>query len=253
MQLHDLSVEFDEGFQLKHINWQIEQHQHWLITGANGAGKSALAAVLAGYGEILAGSTSGLPSRIGWVSFEAQAELIQAELKKDDADILDVISLGTPVSEIIFTDEIDSVTAQDLIQKFELNYILDRAFRRLSTGESRKVMLIRALSCDADLLILDEPFDGLDSATHAMLQNHLAEVVQHTPVVMVLNRFDEIPDFISHIAYMEQGELRYQVEREDAQAYAELYQLLHLKTTNLQVPAADAEAKNSRARPHNNP
>jgi len=243
MQLHDLSVEFDEGFQLKDINWQIEQHQHWLITGANGAGKSALAAVLAGYGEILAGSTSGIPSKIGWVSFEAQAELIQAELKKDDADIVDVISLGTPVSEIIFTDEINSVTAQDLIQKFELNYILDRAFRKLSTGESRKVMLIRALSCDADLLILDEPFDGLDSATHAMLQNHLAQVVQHTPVVMVLNRFDEIPSFISHIAYMEQGELRYQVEREDAQAYAELYQLLHLKTTNLEVPAADAEAQ----------
>ena len=243
MQLHDLSVEFDEGFQLKDINWQIEQHQHWLITGANGAGKSALAAVLAGYGEILAGSTSGIPSTIGWVSFEAQAELIQAELKKDDADIVDVISLGTPVSEIIFTDEINSVTAQGLIQKFELNYILERAFRKLSTGESRKVMLIRALSCDADLLILDEPFDGLDSATHTMLQNHLAQVVQHTPVVMVLNRFDEIPSFISHIAYMEQGELRYQVEREDAQAYAELYQLLHLKTTNLEVPTADAEAK----------
>ena len=241
MQLHDLSVEFDEGFQLKDINWQIEQHQHWLITGANGAGKSALAAVLAGYGEILAGSTSGIPSKIGWVSFEAQAELIQTELKKDDADILDVISLGTPVREIIFTDEIDPIIAQDLIHKFELNYILERAFRKLSTGESRKVMLIRALSCHADLLILDEPFDGLDSTAHTMLQDHLIEVVQHTPVVMVLNRFDEIPDFISHIAYVEQGELRHQVKRTDTQAYNELYQLLHLKTTDLQVPAADTE------------
>jgi len=239
--LTDLSVEFDEGFQLKHIDWQIEQHQHWLITGANGAGKSALAAVLAGYGEILAGSTSGFPSKIGWVSFEAQAELIQAELKKDDADILDVISLGTPVREIIFTDEIDPVIARDLIQKFELNYILDRAFRKLSTGESRKVMLIRALSCDADLLILDEPFDGLDSTAHAMLQKHLIEVVEHTPVVMVLNRFDEIPDFISHIAYVEKGELRHQVNRQDTKSYNELYQLLHLKTTDLQVPTADTE------------
>ena len=241
IQLHNLAVEFDEGFQLKHINWQIEQHQHWLITGANGAGKSALAAVLAGYGEILAGNTSGLPCNIGWVSFEAQAELIQAELKKDDADILDVISLGTPVREIIFTAEIDTTVAQGLIHKFELNYILDRAFRKLSTGESRKVILIRALSCHADLLILDEPFDGLDSTAHTLLQHHLAEVVQHTPVVMVLNRFDEIPEFISHIAYMEQGELRHQVKREDTQAYGELYQLLHLKTTDLQVPVADTD------------
>ncbi|HAW17828.1 MAG TPA: molybdenum ABC transporter ATP-binding protein, partial [Oceanospirillaceae bacterium] len=60
--------------------------QLWLITGANGAGKSALAAVLVGYGDILAGHTEGMPVTIGWVSFEAQAELIQAELKKDNAD-----------------------------------------------------------------------------------------------------------------------------------------------------------------------
>ena len=125
LQLQDLSVEFDEGFKLNQINWQIEQHQHWLITGANGAGKSALAAVLAGCGEILSGSTSGLPSNIGWVSFEAQAELIQAELKKDDADILDVISLGTPVREIIFTAQINANIANDLIQKFELEYLLE--------------------------------------------------------------------------------------------------------------------------------
>jgi molybdate transport system ATP-binding protein len=240
LQLQDLSVEFDEGFKLNQINWQIEQHQHWLITGANGAGKSALAAVLAGCGEILSGSTSGLPSNIGWVSFEAQAELIQAELKKDDADILDVISLGTPVREIIFTAQINANIANDLIQKFELEYLLERAFRKLSTGETRKVMLIRALACKAELLILDEPFDGLDQASHTMLQNHLAQVATHTPVVMVLNRFDEIPDFISHVAYMEQGQLRYQVERQDTKAYNELYQLLHLKTTDLQVPDKDA-------------
>jgi len=239
--LTDLSVEFDEGFQLKHINWHIKQHQHWLITGANGAGKSALAAVLAGYGEILAGSTSGLPPNIGWVSFEAQAQLIQAELKKDDADILDVISLGTPVREIIFTKEIDPIVAQDLIQKFELDYLLERAFRKLSTGESRKVMLIRALSCHADLLILDEPFDGLDQTSHTMLQDHLAHVVKHTPVVMVLNRFDEIPNFVSHVAYVEDGELRHQVMRDDTQAFNELNQLLHLKTTHLQVPLAQTD------------
>jgi len=241
MLLQDLSVEFDEGFQLKHINWQVEEQQHWLITGANGAGKSALAAVLAGYGEILSGSTSGIPSKVGWVSFEAQAELIQAELKKDDADILDVISLGTPVREIIFTEGINSTSAQSLITLFELDYLLERSFRKLSTGESRKVMLIRALSCNAELLILDEPFDGLDANTHALLQTHLTDIAQHTPIVMVLNRFDEIPDFISHIAYMEAGELRHQVARTDTEAYAELYQLLHLKTTQLQVPAADTD------------
>jgi molybdate transport system ATP-binding protein len=100
-------------------------------------------------------------------------------------------------------------------------------------------MLIRALACEPDLLVLDEPFDGLDAATLAMLQAHLAGLVGKVPMVLVLNRFDEMPDFITHIAYVDQGELRHQIRRDDEQAYAELYQLLHLKTTGLEVPAAD--------------
>ncbi len=96
--LKNLTVNFDDRFQLNNINWQITPDQHWMITGTNGAGKSALAAVLAGAGDIVSGEVKGIPPRVGLVSFEAQAELIAAELKKDDADIMDVIAEGTPVA-----------------------------------------------------------------------------------------------------------------------------------------------------------
>lgn len=241
IRLADLSVDFDDRFQLNDINWTIEPQQHWVITGTNGAGKSALAAVLAGAGEILKGSVEGLPARAGVVSFEAQAELIAAELKKDDADIMDVISEGTPVREMLYDDCADQPLAEDLVAKFGLEKLLDRAFRKLSTGESRKVMLIRALASKPDLLVLDEPFDGLDANTLAMLQQYLTSLIETVPMVMVLNRFDEFPDFITDIAYVEDGQLRHQVSRADEQAYADLYQLLHLKTTDLQVPLADSE------------
>ena len=246
--LDDLSVNFDDRFHLHHINWTIEPNQHWVITGTNGSGKSALAAVLAGVGDIEQGTLSGVPSRVGLVSFEAQAELIAKELKKDDADIMDVISLGTPVQEMIFEECADPELAADLVEKFGLSHLLDRAFRKLSTGETRKVMLIRALSSKPDLLILDEPFDGLDVDTLAMLQQHLASIIDTTPMVMVLNRFDEMPDFITHVAYLEKvaddcGQLAFKVDRQDKSAFSELYQLLHLKTTDLQVPAPDSASK----------
>lgn len=258
IQLNKATISFDDRFTLSEIDWIIEPHQHWVITGTNGSGKSALAAALAGVGKIEAGTIQGLPNNVGLVSFEAQAELIAKELKKDDADIMDVISLGTPVSEMIFEQCQDPDLASELVEKFGLSKLLDRAFRKLSTGETRKVMLIRALASKPDLLILDEPFDGLDVDTLAMLQAHLASIIDTVPMVMVLNRFDEMPDFITHIAYLDKerlekmrgdkqrgdsGRLAFTVERQDEAAFNELYQLLHLKTTDLSVPEADPATK----------
>jgi len=253
ISLKKATVTFDERFTLTDIDWDITSNQHWVITGTNGSGKSALAAVLAGVGDIESGSISGLPKRVGLVSFEAQAELIAKELKKDDADIMDVISLGTPVHEMIFDRCQNPELAQKLVEKFGLSKLLDRAFRKLSTGETRKVMLIRALSSKPDLLILDEPFDGLDVDTLAMLQEHLASIINTVPMIMVLNRFDEMPDFITHVAYMDKdgsgkngsnrGKLTLTIDRQDKAAFNELYQLLHLKTTDLNVPEADPANK----------
>ncbi len=245
IRLTDLTVNFDDRFKLNAINWQIEPQEHWVITGTNGSGKSALAAVLAGVldksAECVSGCIEGLPARVGLMSFEAQAELIEAELRKDDADIMDVISEGTPVSEILYEDCQDCELAEQLVIKFGLEPLLDRAFRKLSTGESRKVMLIRALASKPDLLVLDEPFDGLDAKTLAMLQEYLQTLINTVPMVMVLNRFDEFPRFITHIAYVENGELQHRISRDDTKAYSALYQLLHLKTTDLSIPEADPE------------
>ena len=63
IQLASLTVDFDERFQLVDVDWQIEPGQHWMITGTNGSGKSALAAVLAGAGDIVCISTYPMGNR----------------------------------------------------------------------------------------------------------------------------------------------------------------------------------------------
>ena len=131
--------------------------------------------------------------------------------------------------------------ADALCEQFGLNGLLDRAFRKLSTGETRKVMLIRALTCDPELLILDEPFEGLDAASLRALQAHLREVSQSVPIVLVLNRLDQCPSFVTHVAYMHTGELKHTVERDDKSGFEQLSQLLHISTTDLQIPPADPD------------
>jgi molybdate transport system ATP-binding protein len=236
--LSNLSVQFETYFSLNSINWEITSDQHWAIVGTNGSGKSALAAILTGAGDIIAGEINGLPQQVAIASFEAQAELIEAELKKDDADLLDVVSIGTPVRELLDQTCSDQVLQQRLIEAFNLEGLLDRGFRKLSSGESRKLMLIRALTSRAQLLILDEPFEGLDANSCLYLHQLLEDIAQHTSIVMVLNRLDEIPDFISHIAYVNNAVLALQIDTNDCDAMSNLTQLMHLKTTGLSVPAA---------------
>jgi molybdate transport system ATP-binding protein len=192
-------------------------------------------------GEPISGSIQGLPSNTALVSFEAQAELIERERKKDDADILDVIPEGTPVKELLQLPSTDPEHLAELIDLFKFQDLLERGFRKLSTGETRKLMLIRALACKPDLLVVDEPFEGLDLASTQLLAELLQKLAASTQIIMVLNRVDEIPAFITHMAYMEHGKLLHRVAVNDPIASADLQQLLHLKTTNLSIPPAPSE------------
>jgi len=243
INLSNLTVQFDQHFTLNDVNWIIEPGQHWSVAGINGSGKSALVATLTRQGDIVEGSINGTPERVATVSFEAQAALIEAERRKDDADLLDVIAEGTPVQQILDQTCTDKSLQQQLIAAFNIGHLLDQGFRKLSSGETRKLMLIRALASNPQLLILDEPFEGLDAASHTYLSNLLQQISATTQIILVLNRFDEIPDYISHIAYTENGRLTHQVDRNDLPAVANLSQLLHLKTTNLSVPHADGDHK----------
>jgi molybdate transport system ATP-binding protein len=240
--LSNLCVNFDDHFFLNNINWRLNDSQHWVITGANGSGKSALAACLIGAGDIESGSVTGLPINIAVVSFEAQAALIAAERQKDDADILDVITEGTSVQEILDEGCKNPAEQRRLIKAFDFESLLTRSFRKLSTGETRKVILIKALTSEADLLILDEPFEGLDQYSEQLLKNELQQYSKKIPMILVLNRFDEIPDFVSDIAFVDHGELAHTISRSDDDAVAELQQLLHLKTSDLTIPPKEGNS-----------
>ncbi|MDH4021312.1 MAG: ATP-binding cassette domain-containing protein, partial [Xanthomonadales bacterium] len=159
----DACIRFNESFELLDINWILKPGQVWAIMGASGSGKSALAAALTGAGEISSGTLDGIVANAGVVSLESQAELIERERLRDDSDITDKVNPGTPVRNML--DEVckDPELLEQLITLFRLDSLLDRGFRKLSSGETRKVLFTRALISQPDMLIVDGPFEGLDA------------------------------------------------------------------------------------------
>lgn len=239
IQFKNLNVKFSKYFQLKDINWQLSQEQHWAILGPNGSGKSALAAVLLQQGEILSGELNGLPDNIASVSFEAQQELIERERLEDDSDITDQITEGRLVHELLEETARDSQDIQPLTEQLGIQALLHRGFRKLSTGETRKVLLARALLSQPDLLILDEPFDGLDHQAAVNLKSILQKIQSTQAMLLILNRLDEVPAFISHIALMNQGALAQTLDCNNREHMQQLNHLFHLQQTDLKIPPAD--------------
>ncbi|MDB4283697.1 ATP-binding cassette domain-containing protein, partial [Akkermansiaceae bacterium] len=138
------------------------QDSHTGIIGRNGSGKSQFAAALA----------ESSPDSV-LVSFETEDALLEREIREDDTDFLDRIDPGRSVLELIREVSLPEKPLDDLIAQLGLTALTDRGFRLLSTGERRRLMLARALVQLPKLLILDEPFDGLDRAFREQLRDLL--------------------------------------------------------------------------------
>ena len=90
---------------------------------------------------------------------------------------------------------------------FGLRPVLDKYVITLSSGELRKFQITRALLSLPDLLVLDNPFIGLDASTRDKLSELLAQLIEETglQVVLVMPRADIIPAFITHIVRISEG------------------------------------------------
>ena len=186
---------------LADTSWQLREGEQWAVIGPNGSGKSSLVRALAGLAPTSAGAVEvnleGGRDAIGHVSFELQEALIRRE---DDRCLMGATTPdgGLSARELLF-DGTDAAAAASLAAFFEVEALLDRPVRVLSTGEMRRALIARALARLPRLLILDEPFDGLDASSRAALRERLGALARSgTQMVLVVHRLDEILPEITH-------------------------------------------------------
>ena len=221
----------------------LQAGESWAFVGANGSGKSSLARVLAGELKAAKGQLTNSFVRPVRLSLEQLQKLVAEEWERNNTDLLSPgeDDTGRTTAEIIQENTKDPQRCQQLAALFGITRLLDRRFKYLSTGETRKTLLCQTLMSQPDLLVLDEPFDGLDVDSRANLAQVLAGLhQQNCTLVLVLNRFDDIPDFIDNVGVLAECTLTHVGPRREILAEALVAQLAHSEQlAGMALPEAD--------------
>ncbi len=232
----------------------IRAGESWAFVGTNGSGKSALARALAGELPLLKGECQGDFTRLTRLSFEQLQKLVSDEWQRNNTDLLSPgeEDTGRTTAEIIQDEVKDPARCLRLAERFGITALLNRRFKYLSTGETRKTLLCQALMSEPELLILDEPFDGLDVQSRAQLAALLESLNQQEyTLVLVLNRFDEIPDFIQHAGVLADCNLTETGEKTALLKQALIAQLAHSEQLDgITLPEPDAPSARHALDPH---
>lgn len=198
--------------------------ENWLVTGPNSSGKSAFGRLLAGQLDFTGDAVFSMKREIGkalsYLSPDLEKKLFLNELRNDDSEFIEGgVDFGRTAQEIMLPDEIDHPDGDALFKKlvdiFQVQHILQKGFRFLSSGETRKALIIRALLHDPELLILDDPFSGLDRESRTALNRALAGLMKSgLQVVLITPPSESPPHGVNRILVLEQGGIAIQGERE---------------------------------------
>jgi ABC-2 type transport system ATP-binding protein len=208
IQTYKLSKHFLSTRALSNLDLELPEGSIYALVGPNGAGKTTAIKVLmnilrpsAGRAEVLGVDSTRLRGRIftqiGYVSENQQLP----EWMRVDYFLRYLRS---------FYPNWDRELEEALIRQLELP--LDRKLRHLSRGMKMKAALAASLAYRPSLIVLDEPFTGLDPLVRDQLIESLLERATEATVLISSHDLQEVETFASHVGYLDAGRLRFSEE-----------------------------------------
>ncbi|MFC6323187.1 ABC transporter ATP-binding protein [Companilactobacillus baiquanensis] len=203
---------------LKDISWHVKAKENWAILGLNGAGKTTLLKMIhgdlwptTGSLEVLGGlfgqtNIPKLQTKIGWVSTALQDAL-------HPGDIVDQIVLSGKFASIgvyqEYSDQ-DLEQARNILKNLGGEKLLSKSYAVLSQGERQLILIARALMAKPELLILDEPCNGLDLFAREELLKRIQKIAKSpdSPALLLVSHYtEEILPVFDHLLLLRSGEI----------------------------------------------
>ncbi|MGI6656686.1 MAG: ATP-binding cassette domain-containing protein [Desulfobulbus sp.] len=198
-----------EGLRIDQLH--IRPHEAWCLIGGNTSGIQELCGLFSGENRDYRAVRFDWPANLGLVSFQQQQALFEEELRKDNTDFLDRIDPGTTVRTFLG----DPDRHGSLVALFKLDAVLDQGIRQLSSGQTRKLCLLKEIIGGRSFLILENPREGLDASSREELDRVLSGLHDRgVGIVHLVNNLDDIPDWCTHIGAFCDGALTVQGKAE---------------------------------------
>ena len=175
IQLQDICKSVSGQQILKDINWQIASEDCWLLTGPSGSGKTMLLRLILGLEKPDSGSVN-LLGDYKYANVNAGVVFQEDRLCEQFSAVENVAMVNERLSETVAAEELSRFLPQDrqTVPVCELN-----------ETERRLVVMIRACIIPSDLLLLDEPFRGMDSDLRSRVITYIRDKAGHKGIVFV--------------------------------------------------------------------
>jgi manganese/iron transport system ATP-binding protein len=187
LEVNKLSVRYDGHFALENITFHLHAGERVAVVGPNGAGKSTLFKVVAGVltpssGEV---KISGFGPRghtcIAYVPQRSQVDW------RFPASVADVVMMGRigKIGLFRWPRRSDWDIVHAALEAVDMNSLANRQIGELSGGQQQRTFLARALAQKAELVLMDEPFNGLDMPSQEAILSLLENLRRQRITVMV--------------------------------------------------------------------
>jgi ABC-2 type transport system ATP-binding protein len=190
------------------LSFEVEQGSVYGLVGSNGAGKTTLIKLLMN----IKAPNSGRAQVLGTESRHlSPRELAQIGYVSENQKLPEWMTVGYLFAYLKpFYPSWNDVRAQELLDLFHLP--LHRKLKHLSRGMRMKAALASSLAYRPRLLVLDEPFSGLDPLMREELIEGLIECAQETTILVSSHDLAEIESFATHIGFLDNGRLQFSEE-----------------------------------------